>query len=560
MATLHWYVLRELLKTLALTITALTALFTLGGGLFNLVHFEGVSAGDVLNFLPLLIPVIVTITLPVAALFAATMVYGRLAADNELVACRAAGINVHRLFLSAVLLAVFVAGFTLLLGNFVIPGYVSQFESFARRNLRDMAFQKLQHEGFVHYREKKDKQSSGTRYTLTAEHVQNADEAQLRAQGFAVEPGLQYMVVNHATFVQIDAAGNLVRFTTARQGLCIFDTRPTPMEITVVVADARDFQMKRHAAYLGQQTIGPFAVPAFGASVQLSASDLRDLLHWTRYPWECPKFQGSLARFVAELAQQRFYEHCGTLLNAGATLTLQDDRGRAHHIRARAAQLGKRGLELTDAEVEVDLADQPLPLRYATGRAELRAKPLETGRLFLELTLLRTAEGDVVETAPRGAVYDAPRRRPTLSLDNLQAPPELTADVAQVSAAEVVRPTRPLSLPPELEERRIGLARGAADLVRKIWATIHFRLGLTCSTLVTVLMGAALGIIFRGSRALAAFAVALIPFFTIFILMLLGRKLGEDVRTASLGPIVTWGGLVLVLLADGLIARLGVRR
>jgi len=47
--------------------------------------------------------------MPIAALFATTMVYGRLAADNELQACRAAGINIHCLFLSTVLLSVFVA-------------------------------------------------------------------------------------------------------------------------------------------------------------------------------------------------------------------------------------------------------------------------------------------------------------------------------------------------------------------------------------------------------------------------------------------------------------------
>ena len=90
MVTLHGYILRELLKTLGLTLAALTVLFTMGGGLYNVIRYEGVSAADVLSFIPLLLPIVLTLTLPIAALFAATMVYGRLAADNELVACRAA--------------------------------------------------------------------------------------------------------------------------------------------------------------------------------------------------------------------------------------------------------------------------------------------------------------------------------------------------------------------------------------------------------------------------------------------------------------------------------------
>src|SRR5512134_685521 len=148
MVTLHSYILRELLITFGLTLAALTALFTMGGGLFNVVRYEGVSAGDVVGFVPLMVPIVVTLTMPVAALFAATMVYGRLAADNELVACRAAGINIHRLFLAVVLLSVFVAAFTLLSGSFLIPGFAQQIEGFARRNLRDLVAQKLQHEGF----------------------------------------------------------------------------------------------------------------------------------------------------------------------------------------------------------------------------------------------------------------------------------------------------------------------------------------------------------------------------------------------------------------------------
>jgi len=50
--------------------------------------------------------------LPVAALFATTMVYGRLAADNELTACRAAGISFFAIAWPALVL-----GFTVALSS-----------------------------------------------------------------------------------------------------------------------------------------------------------------------------------------------------------------------------------------------------------------------------------------------------------------------------------------------------------------------------------------------------------------------------------------------------------
>ncbi|MGE0482274.1 MAG: LptF/LptG family permease, partial [Phycisphaerae bacterium] len=124
MFTLHAYILRELLKTFGLTILALTGVFTLGGGLYNVMRFEGVSSADLIRFLPILLPIAVTLTMPIAALFSVTMTYGRLAADHEFVACRAAGINVHRMFLAALLLGVFVGAFALLFGNYVIPSFM----------------------------------------------------------------------------------------------------------------------------------------------------------------------------------------------------------------------------------------------------------------------------------------------------------------------------------------------------------------------------------------------------------------------------------------------------
>jgi len=199
MVTLHTYVLRELLKTFGLALAALTVLFTMGGGLYNIVRYEGVSAGDVFGFVPILIPIVVTLTMPMAALFATAMVYGRLAADNELLACRAAGINIHRLLLAAVLLSVFVAAFSLLFGSFIIPSFMQRIDSFTRSNIRDLVAQQLQQKGFVHRgREGED------RYTFTAEKVDYVSDAALRAKYFEVADGLHYLLVTNPTFLQLN--------------------------------------------------------------------------------------------------------------------------------------------------------------------------------------------------------------------------------------------------------------------------------------------------------------------------------------------------------------------
>lgn len=553
MVTLHSYVLRELLKTFGLTLAALTTLFTMGGGLYNVIRFEGVSAGDVFGFIPLLIPIVVTLTMPMAALFAATMVYGRLAADNELLACRAAGINVHRLLSSLVLLSVFVAAFTVLVGSFVIPGFIQRIDDFARSNVRDLVAQQLQHKGFIHRG-----RTGEDRYTITAEKVQGVSPAALREKGFEIAGGLHYLLITNPTFLHVGQNGELARFTAAQDVLCVFDTRVTPLEVTFHVKDGQDFEVGRGALRIEQQQIGPVQVP-LPAPFRLTFTDLRDLWRWRRAPWEVPRLRDEMQRFLADVTRAQFAAHCVDRLQGGGTLRLADEYGQEYAVTARSAQAGALGAVLTHGRVEVRTPERVLKSVYEAERIELNTVPLPA-KTLVEIRLVKTAGQDVLEYDVRAGVKTSPRRKQSLSLDQVLVPQDVLDELRLYTAETVIDPAATLPLDESLGDRRLGLQKSAQQLVRKIVGTINFRLGYASSVLVTLLMGAALGIMFRGSRALAAFALALIPFFSVLILMVLGRQLTEDVHTTQIGPLVAWGGLVLVLLADAVILRLGVRR
>lgn len=552
MVTLHGYVLRELLKTFGLTLLALTVLFTMGGGLFNVVSYEGVSAADVFRFVPYLIPIVITLTMPIAALFAATMVYGRLAADNELLACRAAGVNVHRLFISVILLSIFVAAFTLLFGSFIIPGFVQRIENFARSNIRDLVAQTLQRKGFIHRGK-----AGEERYTLTAERVQGVAEEALRDKGFEVADGVHYLLIKNPTFLHIDDDGDLQRFSVAQWGLCVFDVRPTPIEATLLVREARDFEIGKRAVTIEQQQIGPMKVP-LPTRTRLSTADLRSLFHWRSAPWDATKLRDKLRVFGAELTRERFFAYCSEHLRDGALL-LTDSHDREYALRCERVNRKHRGLILSEVSLAVQPPDQTRPTRYEAAQAELVVAPF-ANELLVEIRLVQTAGRDVLEYNPRTGNYDVPRHKPTISLDGALIPAEVYREMERYTPAAVVDPDATLPIEGDLADKRIGLQKAARHVQRKITGTIHFRLGYTTSVLVTALMGAALGVIFRGARALAAFALAMIPFFSVMILMVLGRQLTEDQHTSPLGPLVTWGGLAAVLIADLVIMRLGVRR
>ena len=90
--TLFWYILKDLLRMFLFASGVLAGIMSFGGLLRPLTE-HGLSIGQVIHMLTYFQPPMTAYSLPIAALFATTIVYGRLSADNEIVACRSAGIS-----------------------------------------------------------------------------------------------------------------------------------------------------------------------------------------------------------------------------------------------------------------------------------------------------------------------------------------------------------------------------------------------------------------------------------------------------------------------------------
>jgi lipopolysaccharide export system permease protein len=117
---LHWMIFWELLKVFILALVALTGLFLLAG-LVQEAAQRGLSPGQIVSILPLLIPSTLPYTVPATTLFATCVVYGRLSADNEVTAMRAAGLNLWVALQPAVWLGLLTSAATFGLYYHVIP-------------------------------------------------------------------------------------------------------------------------------------------------------------------------------------------------------------------------------------------------------------------------------------------------------------------------------------------------------------------------------------------------------------------------------------------------------
>lgn len=111
MKILRTYLLKELFWPFVLSLTILIFIMLMGNfvNLFNMVINKGVSLALICKLILLLIPNILSYAVPLSILSATLLTIGRLAADNEVVAIRASGINLYKLCFPIIVLGIVVS-------------------------------------------------------------------------------------------------------------------------------------------------------------------------------------------------------------------------------------------------------------------------------------------------------------------------------------------------------------------------------------------------------------------------------------------------------------------
>ena len=146
--TLYVYISRDLARVTLMGLIAFTLVMTVFG-VAEPLREQGLSGLQVLRLFVFTVPVMLSLTLPIAALFGATIVYGRFSQNNELLAAKASGVSAIHILRPALALGLVVTLLSLVMSDYVTPAMAARGEKFVLANVEGFALQQLRKMNYV---------------------------------------------------------------------------------------------------------------------------------------------------------------------------------------------------------------------------------------------------------------------------------------------------------------------------------------------------------------------------------------------------------------------------
>jgi lipopolysaccharide export system permease protein len=143
-------ILRELAKVFLVSLVAITGILLLAGIVAEASQ-QGLGPGQILAAIPLLIPSTLPYTIPATTLFAACVVYGRMAADNEILAIKSAGINLFKVVRPGLVLGLVMSATTVALYYHVIPYSHHLLRAMVFNDAEELLYSILRKHGFINH-------------------------------------------------------------------------------------------------------------------------------------------------------------------------------------------------------------------------------------------------------------------------------------------------------------------------------------------------------------------------------------------------------------------------
>ncbi|UCG48880.1 MAG: LptF/LptG family permease [Phycisphaerales bacterium] len=525
--TLHRYVFRELLKVFVLAVIALTLILSLGSILRPVQEF-GVGPRQVIHLMSYFLPITLTFVLPMAALFSAALVYGRLSSDNEIDACRASGINMLTVIYPGLALALMVAVGNLVLSFHVMPYFVHLAEKSLKADAKQMLFRNIQRKGYYEV-------PPDGRYLIYADQVDLAKDTLSGVVVVKLKDGeideiiateeARITFISHETTNQV----HITAFNTYRidaEGTVSLGLSSFAVEFGSLLGDDIKFkkieQMKRIRT--DPMLFRPVARVAGEIYAQLSTELLAQNISAGLADGPGAFYRlHSAEKFVDFTASTCLPRDEGKVELAGGVVVIESD---AAGVRPSVTLKCEKAV----LYIEGDELAPTLTMEIYNARAEGSDDPI----------MLRTIRGLIPPADMEEAAAGFKRQDGSLIPDKLTLP--LT-----------VLEKGPSSRLTWLQSR---LVRRVRKTLAEIQAEINSRLVFGIGCVPMILIGIGLGIIKKGGHLLSAFGASCVPAAVLIVCIISGKHVTENLGAQSLsGTGLIWLGLALLSVLTAVIYR-----
>ena len=542
--TLFFYIFKDLLRIFILTSGALAGIMSFGGLLRPLTE-HGLDASQAGTILSYFMPAMTTYSLPIAALFATTIVYGRLAADNEVTAMRAAGIGFHSIALPAVMLGFIVALVSLLLLCFIVPVFTLKVERVIYSNLAQLIANQIDRTHQIKFQD----------ITIFAQDAEVASDARAGEDDEQVVSLGGLMIVSYRE--QPSAVPNTPAVQVPRE---FYVAKQATVRIRRGESDEFTLQAKLEdpggamfpRTFEGQAAVqgglqatqyGPVPIPS-PVQEDVKFMDIRRLHELYRDLSRSRRVQEQVQKLIRS-AQEAHY--LGAVANAMARPdgVFHFDAGSERYdlisVRGRDGLQARGGrLSISPAKL-VQTRDGATIFTWDAAEVLLDAEPVSGGMLSVRAQL-----HDVVAQTPEG-----PDARPSFTRTIAVKMP---ADVKQFETYGLdyfSDASNKFASPTE----RNTLNRTLIRLGNGIQSELHSRCSFALSCLILVIVGCCLGLMFKSGNYLTAFALSVIPALVCIALIVAGQHTCENIpwklenfkNPLNLGIALIWSGNAMVL-------------
>ncbi|MEM1109567.1 MAG: LptF/LptG family permease [Planctomycetota bacterium] len=538
--TLYRYILRELLKLLALTTTVLVVVMSFAAAVQPMSDGQ-LSPGLLIKFVLFTAPTVLGFALPFAGAFASTLVFIRLATDNEILACSASGISYLRVLAPVLALGLVLTGGMLYLANYVVPGFYRQAERTVQSDVISLLVSQLNQQQAFEF--------SDQDIVVYADAATEFDPVPTPE---SVLPMTQLVELEGVVVGETDEGGQVLQDTTAKNAvLQIYGDNETEDSWGV-------FQLRDVVRY----------APATGVLMRLAFTEIGPLKLESALS-DNPKFLSAkdLSRYEREPERSgEVRERMQELASAMATESLRKafvvvkDQAVLHG----ALDGDRYVLSVPTVEEDGDVlrlssrVDRPIRVEFfSDGRIDgTPIKRYEADTAFVRVrTNPLTLEPDIVielrDVTVSGGAAGVTVGNKSLVFRELTWPEFLPADLNQRQAVELLREAGgdAYAASESVGSSVNAMEKVLASLQRNITGQRHERAATAVSCAMLLLLGSILSIRLKGQAPLVVYFWSFLLAIVTLIIISSGLNLADDLsKPAALGMGVVWSGNGLLLI------------